>query len=98
MAQAATRIGDKDITHDCQTPSRAQGSNDVFVNGISWSRMGDLNTTHKYGSKCKKTHAAPIATGSKSVFINGRGAGRIGDSVAGCTIVATGSNNVFAGG
>lgn len=95
---AATRIGDSDLKHDCQTPVRAEGSNNVFVNGRAWSRMGDNNTTHKYGSKCKKRHAAPIAVGSKTVFVNGRGAGRIGDKVASCTAVAQGSPNVFAGG
>lgn len=98
MAKPATRIGDLDITHDCQTPVRAQASTDVFVNGRGWSRMGDFNTKHKYGGDCDKSHARPIAIGSKTVFINGRGAGRIGDKVASCTVVATGSKNVFAGG
>ena len=98
MSRPATRIGDLDVVHDCQLPARMIGSDNVFVNGIGWSRMGDLNTPHKYGSKCKKSHSAPIATGSTSVFINGRGAGRVGDAIAGCTIVATGSENVFAGG
>ena len=98
MSRPATRIGDLDIVHDCQVPVRMDGSNNVFVNGKSWSRMGDVNTPHKYGSKCDKMHSAPIATGSTSVFINGKGAGRVGDAVAGCTMVATGSTNVFAGG
>jgi uncharacterized Zn-binding protein involved in type VI secretion len=44
------------------------------------------------------THAAPIATGSTTVFINSKGCGRIGDGISGCTSVATGSSNVFAGG
>jgi len=98
MSRPATRIGDLDIVHDCQVPVRMVGSDNVFVNGIPWSRMGDVNTPHKYGSKCDNMHSAPIATGSTSVFINGRGAGRVGDAVAGCTMVATGSTNVFAGG
>jgi hypothetical protein len=31
------------------------------------------------------------------VFINGKGCGRIGDDVSGCTVVASGSINTFAG-
>ena len=98
MSKPATRIGDKDVVHDCETPYRAEGSEDVFVNGRGWSRMGDLNTTHIFGGDCDQSHKAPIAEGSTSVFINGRGAGRIGDRVGGCTFVAEGSENVFCGG
>jgi hypothetical protein len=32
------------------------------------------------------------------VFINNLGCGRIGDAISGCTAVAAGSPNVFAGG
>ena len=97
MAKPATRIGDKDIVHDCNQQYRAQGSDNVFVNGIGWSRQGDVNTIHQYTPICEPSHAQPIATGSKSVFVNGKGAGRVGDSIAGCTQVAEGSENVFAG-
>lgn len=94
---AATRIGDADVAH-CSGMTRAQGSSTVFVNGIPWSRQGDLNTTHLLpGSPCPP-HAAPIAAGSSTVKVNGMGAGRIGDAIAGCTSVAAGSPNVFAGG
>ncbi len=94
---AVTRIGDPDVTH-CSGPVRAQGSGDVFCNSIAVSRQGDNNTTHLLpGSPCP-SHAAPIATGSSTVFINSRGCGRVGDSIAGCTSVAAGSPNVFAGG
>lgn len=95
---AATRIGDADVTH-CSTPFRAQGSPNVNVNGIPWSRQGDVNTVHLLpcGPVCCP-HSAPIAVGSRTVFVNGRGAGRIGDSIAGCTAVAQGSSNVNAGG
>ena len=98
MAKPATRLGDKDVVHDCNQQYRAQGSPDVFVNGIPWSRQGDNNTVHRYTPICEPQHAAAIATGSSTVFINGKGAGRIGDAVAGCTYVAEGSDNVFAGG
>lgn len=94
---AATRIGDADIVH-CSVPNRAEGSLNVFVNNIPWSRQGDNNTVHLLpGAPCP-AHAAPIALGSTTVFVNTRGAGRIGDAISGCTSVAEGSSNVFAGG
>ena len=94
---AATRIGDADVTH-CSAPARAVGSPTVFVNNIAWSRQGDNNTSHLLpGSPCP-SHAAPIATGSSTVFVNDKGAGRIGDAISGCTSVAAGSSDVFAGG
>lgn len=94
---AATRIGDADVTH-CSGMVRAQGSPNVYVNGIPWSRQGDLNTTHLLPGVPCPAHAAPIAVGSTTVFVNSKGAGRIGDAIAGCTSVAAGSSNVFAGG
>ena len=93
---AATRIGDADITH-CSGMVRAVGSGNVFVNGIPWSRQGDVNTVHLMPCpKCCVPHSAAIAVGSSTVFVNGRGAGRVGDAT--CTAVAAGSPNVFAGG
>ena len=93
---AVTRIGDADVTH-CSGMVRAQGSTNVFVNGIGVSRQGDLNTSHQLpGTPCP-SHAQPIAVGSTKVFANGKGVGRIGDAISGCTSVAQGSSNVFAG-
>ena len=97
---AVTRIGDADVTH-CSGMTRAAGSSNVFVNGIGVSRQGDSNTTHQLPpfpppNPCP-VHAAGIAVGSLTVKINGKGCGRVGDSIAGCTAVATGSSNVFAG-
>lgn len=94
---AATRLGDADVAH-CSGMVRAQGSPNVFVNGIAWSRQGDPNTTHKLPGKPCPAHSASIAVGSTTVFINGKGAGRVGDAIAGCTAVAAGSPNVFCGG
>jgi uncharacterized Zn-binding protein involved in type VI secretion len=94
---AATRIGDADITH-CSPMDRAEGSPDVHVNGIPWSRQGDKNTVHKLPGNPCPSHAVPITTGSTTVFVNGKGAGRIGDGITTCTAVAAGSGNVFAGG
>jgi len=94
---AATRVGDADVAH-CSGMVRAVGSGNVFVNGIPWSRQGDVNTGHLLpGSPCP-SHSAPIASGSSTVKVNGKGAGRIGDGISGCTSVAAGSPNVFAGG
>lgn len=93
---AATRIGDADVSH-CSGMVRAQGSPNVFVNGIPWSRQGDNNTPHLLPGDPCPTHAASIAVGSPTVIVNDVGAGRVGDSISGCTQVAEGSDNVFAG-
>lgn len=93
---AVTRIGDADIPH-CSPMVRAQGSGNVFVNNIPVSRQGDLNTVHLLpGSPCP-AHAAAITTGSSTVFVNFKGIGRVGDGISGCTAVASGSADVFAG-
>ena len=93
---AATRIGDADIPH-CSGMTRAKGSPNVFVNGIAWSRQGDVNTVHKKPGVPCPPHTAPISTGSTTVFVNTKGAGRVGDAITACTSVAAGSPNVFAG-
>ena len=94
---SVTRKGDADIPH-CSTPSRLGASSNVFCNGIAISRQGDNNTVHLLpGSPCP-SHAAPIATGSGTVFVNNLGCGRVGDGISGCTAVAAGSPDVFAGG
>ena len=77
--------------------TRAEGSANVFVNGIAWSRQGDVNTSHLLPPVPCPSHAAPITTGSTTVFVNGKGGGRIGDGITGCTSVAAGSANSFAG-
>jgi uncharacterized Zn-binding protein involved in type VI secretion len=64
---AATRIGDADVAH-CSGMTRAEGSPNVFVNGIPWSRQGDINTVHLLpGTPCP-AHTAPIASGSSTVI------------------------------
>ena len=91
---------DVDVFH-CSLPRRLARSNNVRVNGIGISRQGDVNTVHKVpipGTPICGKHAKPILTGSLTVRVNGKGCGRVGDPVAGCTSVATGSLNVFAGG
>ena len=94
---AVTRIGDADVPH-CSGMVRAEGSPDVFANGIKVSRQGDNNTTHLLPGTPYPSHAAPITIGSTTVFVNGKGCGRVGDAITSCTSVAAGSPNVFAGG
>ena len=93
---AVTRIGDADVAH-CSGMVRLGASINVFVNSIGVSRQGDNNTTHLLPGVPCPPHAAPIETGSTTVFINGKGCGRVGDAISGCTSVAEGSSNVFAG-
>ena len=94
---AITRIGDADVAH-CSGMTRDGGSTDVFVNGIGISRQGDNNTSHLLPPVPCPSHAAPITTGSTTVFTNGKGCGRVGDGITGCTSVAEGSSDTFAGG
>ena len=53
------------------------------------TRFGDADVTHCTGmTRLDK---------SSDVFVNNKGCGRIGDSITGCTSVAAGSSNTFAG-
>ena len=95
---AVTRFGDADVTH-CSGMTRSDKSDDVFANNIGVSRQGDNNTGHLLPPDVPPcdSHAAPIAVGSTTVFVNTKGCGRIGDGITGCTSVAAGSSDVFAG-
>jgi uncharacterized Zn-binding protein involved in type VI secretion len=93
---AVTRVGDADVPH-CGPMTRAQGSPDIFVNGIPVSRQGDINTPHLLPGVPCPTHTAPITIGSLKTFANNKGVGRIGDALTACTAVAQGSNDTFAG-
>ena len=96
---AVTRYQDADVTH-CTGMTRAGKSPDVFVNNKGVSREGDHNTSHLLPPNIPPCpgHTAPIATGSSTVFINGKGCGRVYDTISGCTSVAAGSSDTFAGG
>jgi uncharacterized Zn-binding protein involved in type VI secretion len=93
---AVCRIGHADIPH-CSGMVRQGGSSNVFVNGIGISRETDVNTLHKKPPAPCPKHAKGITTGSNTVKINGLGCGRVGDPITGCTFVAEGSDDVFAG-
>ena len=95
---AVTRFGYADVTH-CTGMTRFDKSSNVFANNIGVSRQGDNNTSHLLPPNVPPCpgHSAPIATGSTTVFVNNKGCGIIGDVITGCTSVAAGSPNVFAG-
>ena len=94
---AQTRIGDNDTGHDaCPPRPLAEGSPNVFANGIACGRVGDSYALH--GCPAHAPHSGVIAGGSSTVFINGIPAGRIGDPVSCGGSVAVGSPNVFVGG
>ena len=77
---AVTRIGDADVAH-CSGMTRAQGSGNVFANGIAVSRQGDNNTGHLLPGVPCPSHSAPIASGSSTVKVNNKGCGRVGLSL-----------------
>jgi uncharacterized Zn-binding protein involved in type VI secretion len=90
------RLGDQGVPH-CSGFTIAQGSPTVFVNSKPAARVGDQSTPHlRPGNPCP-AHVAPISSGSSSVFVDGIALARVGDGLAGCTAVATGSSDVFAG-
>lgn len=93
----ATRLGDVCSGHDaCPPRPLVEGSPNVFINGISAGRQGDLLSAH--GCLIHPPHTGVIAQGSTTVFINGRGAGRVGDAVSCGSVMAQGSPNVILGG
>ena len=93
---AASRIGDRHITH-CSPHKTDTGSNNVFINDLGAARRTDKTTEHLMPTPpiCVP-HIAEIIEGSSNVFVNDLNLARIGD--ASCTAVEQGSPNVFAGG
>ena len=91
---AVHRHTDTCTGHGC-FPSRAnaEGSPNVFVNGLGAHRVGDGWESHCCGPVC---HGSSQASGSPTVFVNGQPLARVGDSVACGSSNATGSPNVFA--
>lgn len=89
------RIGDMCTGHGPYAPRQSlTGSENVFVNGIAAHRVGDTWATH-----CSVScHDSALGTGSSTVFVNGIPLGRIGDAILCGSSIATGSDNVFAGG
>jgi uncharacterized Zn-binding protein involved in type VI secretion len=92
-----SRIGDGWSCGDTQ----AEGSGDVFVNGIPVARLTDFTAGHCFAP-------VPVVEASGSVFANGLGVARIGDPHPGHTcpaipathggVLSEGSGDVFADG
>lgn len=97
--QRVARIGDSFSTgHPCDGSSViAQGSPNVFANGIPVSRRGHMSEAHTYlvSDECRP-HVMPISGGSAKVFVNGIPVARIGDAIDAGSITG-GSPNVWAG-
>lgn len=95
---AVARIGDLNVVH-CSSSALAVGSGSVFANGRPVTYKGCPNTTHLLpGGRSCGSHQGTIAAGSGTVFVQGEGIGRLGDAMTGCTLIAEGSDTVFAGG
>ena len=95
MARPTARLGDQGVPH-CSGYVIATGSLNVFVNNKPMAAVGDTSSPHlRPASPFCVAHVASISQGSGSVFVNGRRVARVGDALAGCTLVATGSPNVF---
>jgi uncharacterized Zn-binding protein involved in type VI secretion len=93
---AVARKGDAGVPH-CSGYTIATGSGDVNINGKPAARVGDTSTSHLLpGSPCP-SHTSAINKGSTTINVNGKQLARVGDSLAGCTTIAQGSPNVFAG-
>ncbi len=98
---AVTRFDDADVAH-CSVRQRAEGNTvNVWCNANSGGNLiscqGDNNTIHLLPGVPCPAHAAAITFGSSTVKINGDRVGRVGDAITGCTRVAEGSDNVYAG-
>jgi uncharacterized Zn-binding protein involved in type VI secretion len=93
---AVARLGDPGVVH-CSGYTIATASGDVFVNDRGAVRVGDSSTSHlRPGSPCP-AHTSAVSSGSGSVYVNGRALARKGDPLSGCTVIAQGSGDVFAG-
>ncbi|WP_224825767.1 PAAR domain-containing protein [Cognatishimia sp. MH4019] len=92
------RISDVCTGHGCW-PSRgnAQGSSDVYIEGLAAHRQGDAWLPHTCPS-IPETHAGALGSGSSTVYVNGKQLGRVGDPVSCGSSVASGASTVFAGG
>lgn len=95
MGTGAVRLGDLCSGHGCwpARPNTAASQN-VFVNGLGWHRLGDAWAEHCCYDDC---HGGSAASGSQTVFVNGLPACRIGDAVSCGSTMVNGSINVFCG-
>lgn len=79
--------------HDGYPPAKFnRGSPDVFVNGKSVGREGDIWDPH-----CSGCHAPKNISTGRKVYVNGKEIAAIGDPLDCGDTIATGSGNVFVG-
>ena len=98
---AACRKGDSLTTgHICSstTTLTTPAQSTVFANSLLMARITDKTVPHPFppNPPCAN-HVAQVNAGSSTVFVEGLALARIGDAISGCTSVAAGSSNVFAG-
>jgi len=81
----------------CSLGTFISGSSNVFANGSSVIRVGDLvSYASLLSSGCTSPGTAKIVTGASNVFINGRQAAIIGSLDSDNGSIVTGSHNVLA--
>jgi|APGre2960657404_1045060.scaffolds.fasta_scaffold55971_3 uncharacterized Zn-binding protein involved in type VI secretion len=91
MRRAIRKGVDKSTGH-CYTPRPCvTGSNNVFINKIPATRVGDFYPTHCCGSSCHSGNA----TSTSNVFVNNRPIHRSGDPITCGDTAFNGSPNVF---
>lgn len=91
---AVARVGDQGIPH-CSSYTLATGSPDVFVNGRPVAFNGTSSTLHLTPFRKCRPHVSQVIARPRDVFVNGRPIACVGDSLSGCTAIATGSPDVF---
>ena len=88
-------IGSMSTGHESfQSRPIISGSNNVFVNGIGTSRIGDAWQQHCDDNSC---HNCNQATGSSSVYVNGIPLARVSDATGCGDMILNGSLDTFCG-
>lgn len=96
LGRPAARFGDLGVPH-CSPYIIMGGSTDVLINNRPAARFLDSSSPHLMPAKKCFPHTSRIMTGSSSVLANNRPMARVGDSLFMCTVIATGSSDVFIG-
>lgn len=97
---AIARIGDPATQHPCGGQANpAEGSPNVFVEGVAVHRLGDRNVAHSFNAPptCVP-HSTTLVSGSGSVFVNGKAVARVGDGYSCGMTITAGASTVYAGG
>lgn len=93
------KLGAMTTGHACWPPTMvAQGSPNVFVEGLPAVAMGHMAIPHVCTSPSFPVHPASVAQGSSNVMINGAPAARMGDMLTCSDMIAQGAGTVLGGG